>query len=68
METLTISPDFQVLIPESFRDQLKLSPGQQIQAILFDNRVELIPVKPAKQLRGFLRGIDTNVPRDQDRL
>jgi len=30
------------------------------------DRVEFIPVKPAKAMRGFLRGIETDVPRDED--
>jgi len=68
METLTISPKFQVVIPKSIRERLKLRAGQKVQAILYRERVELVPVKPVKQSRGFLKGIDTTVPRDGDRL
>jgi AbrB family looped-hinge helix DNA binding protein len=67
METLTISPKFQVVIPKAIRERLGLAPGQKLQAILYGDRIELIPLQPAKQLRGFLRGIDTKVPRDADR-
>jgi AbrB family looped-hinge helix DNA binding protein len=67
METVTISPKFQVVIPKGIREKLKLAPGQKVQAILYDGRIELIPVRPARKLRGFLAGIDTNVERDQDR-
>lgn len=67
METVTLSPKFQVVIPKSIRDQLRLRPGQKIQAIAYDNRVELIPVRRARELRGFVKGIDTTVDRDQDR-
>lgn len=68
METLTISPKFQVVIPKAIRERLGLSPGQKVQAILYGDRIELIPLQPAKQLRGFLKGIDTKVPREADRV
>lgn len=68
METLTISPKFQVVIPKGIRETLKLSPGQKVQAIAYQDRIELIPVRPLKKMRGFLKGIDTNVPREQDRM
>jgi AbrB family looped-hinge helix DNA binding protein len=63
METMTISPKFQVVIPKSIRDLLRLRPGQKLQAIAYENRIELIPVRRAKELRGFARGIDTQVER-----
>ena len=68
METVTISPKFQIVIPKAIRDLLRLRPGQKIQAIAYEDRIELIPVRRAKDLRGFLRGIDTTVDRDEDRV
>ena len=68
VETVTISPKFQVVIPKGIRDRLKLSPGQKVHAILYENRIELIPVRPIKKMRGFLKGIDTRVPREEDRV
>jgi AbrB family looped-hinge helix DNA binding protein len=68
METVTVSPKFQVVIPKEIRDSLKLAPGQKIQALLYDNRIELIPVRPIKKMRGFLKGIDTSVDRESDRV
>lgn len=67
METLTISPKFQIVIPKSIRETMKLSPGQKVQAVAYLDRIELIPVRPIKRMRGFLKGIDTDVPRDKDR-
>ena len=67
MDVVTISPKFQVVIPRAVRERLKLSPGQKVQALVYDGRVELIPLRPARALRGFLRGIDTAVPREADR-
>jgi len=68
METVTISPKFQVVIPKPTRDALKLVVGQKVKVIAFENRIELIPVRSMKKMRGFLKGIDTSVPREGDRL
>mgnify|MGYP000417833057 CR=1 FL=1 len=68
METVTVSPKFQVVIPKQLRESLKLTPGQKIQVLLYEDRIELIPVRPIKKMRGFLKGIDTTVPRETDRV
>ncbi len=67
METVTLSPKFQVVIPKSTRESLKLSAGQKVKVIAYENRIELIPVRPMKKMKGFLKGIDTGVPREDDR-
>lgn len=64
---MTISPKFQVVIPKSIRESMKLLPGQKVQAVAYLDRIELIPVRPIKRMRGFLKGIDTDVPRDKGR-
>lgn len=68
MPIVTISPKFQVVIPREIRDQLNLESGQKVQALAFDNRIEFIPVQPARTLRGFLRGINTSIERGPDRF
>ncbi|MBI2295523.1 MAG: AbrB/MazE/SpoVT family DNA-binding domain-containing protein [Betaproteobacteria bacterium] len=68
MSVVTISPKFQVVIPQQIREALGLEPGQKVQAIQYENRIEFIPLRPAKAVRGFLRGIDTRVARDRDRV
>jgi len=68
METVTVSPKFQVVIPRAIREALALKPGQKIQALQFEGRIELIPVKPMSKARGFLKGIDTEVEREPDRV
>ena len=68
MEAVTISPKFQVVIPRAVRESLGLAAGQKVQVIAIDGRIELIPVRPARKLRGLLRGIDPSVDRDRDRL
>lgn len=66
MSTITLSPKFQIVIPREIRDLLHLRPGQKIQAIAYDGRIELIPVRPAAELRGFAKGMPTNLERDDD--
>jgi len=68
MDTVTISPKFQVVIPKRVREELKLLPGQKVQALAYSGRIEFIPVRSAKELRGFLKEIDTTVPREEDRV
>ncbi len=68
METVTISPEFQIAIPKSIRESLRIQPGQKFQAIQYENRIELIPIRPIQEMRGFLKGIDTTVKREPDRI
>ena len=67
MAAVTVSPKFQVVIPKEVREKLGLVPGQKVQVIVYGDRIELILVKPARQMRGFLQGIDTRVLREEDR-
>ena len=67
METVTISPKYQVVIPKAIRRKLGLCPGQKVQAIAYENRIELVPVRPVRKMRGFLKGLDPRVDRDDDR-
>ena len=68
MTVVTVSPKFQVVIPQAIREALGLEPGQKVQALQYLDRIEFIPIKPLKALRGFLKGIDTAVPRERDRV
>jgi AbrB family looped-hinge helix DNA binding protein len=68
MEVVTVSPKYQVVIPLKVRQSLGLKPGYKVQVILYENRIELIPLQPLKQMRGFLKGIDTTIERETDRL
>lgn len=67
VDTVTISPEFQVVIPKRIREAPNLRPGQKVLAIRVGERIELIPLLDTAQRRGFLRGIDTDVPREADR-
>ncbi len=68
MTIVTVSPKFQVVIPREIRESLRLEPGQKVQALQYQNRIEFIPVQSMGKLRGFLKGMDTTIARDEDRL
>ena len=67
MSTVTISPKYQVVIPKEIREKLGLSPGQKVRAIAYEGRIELIPERPMREMRGFLKGINTQVDREAER-
>jgi AbrB family looped-hinge helix DNA binding protein len=68
METVTLSPKFQVVIPRAIREALELEPGEKLRVVRYRERIELIPVRKLKEMRGFLRGMDTTVDRRPDRM
>jgi AbrB family looped-hinge helix DNA binding protein len=68
MRAVTVSPKFQVVIPKDVRESMGIVSGQKVQMLTYSNRIELIPIKPMSEMRGFLKGIDTEVPRDEDRI
>lgn len=68
METTKVSPKYQVVIPLKVRESLNLKPGTRLQVVQFEDRIELIPLRSVRSLRGSLRGLDTDVPRDADRV
>lgn len=67
MTTVTVSPKFEVVIPPVIREALGIRPGQRIQALQYQDRIELIPLQPMRKARGMLKGIDTSVKREPDR-
>jgi len=67
MTAVTVSPKFQVVIPKEIREALGIVSGQKIQMLTYQGRIELIPLKPMREMRGSLKGIDTRVERDKDR-
>jgi len=68
MDTVTLSPKFQVVIPLAIRQALQLTPGEKMRVLRYSDRVEFIPVRPIQDMRGFLRGMDTTIERENDRL
>ena len=68
METVTISPKFQVVIPQRIREAMGLRSGEKAKVVSFRTRIEIIPMRDIRKLRGYLKGIDTSFERDGDRL
>jgi AbrB family looped-hinge helix DNA binding protein len=68
MQTVTVSPKYQIVIPKTVRETLNLHPGQKMQVVEYAGRIELIPERDIKELRGFLKGINTELQREEDRV
>lgn len=68
MSSVKLSPKYQVVIPREVREHMQLTPGQNIQVIEYDGRIELIPERDIAEMRGFLKGINTDINREDDRV
>ena len=64
----TTSPKYQIVIPRELRKSMQLKPGERIEFLQYKNRIEMIPVRDIKKMRGYLKGIDTEVEREKDRV
>lgn len=67
MATVTVSPKYQIVIPAHIRSGLDLMPGDKVEVIQLEGRIEVVPVKPAKSLRGLLKGLKNTFEREEDR-
>ncbi|MGO8703319.1 MAG: AbrB/MazE/SpoVT family DNA-binding domain-containing protein [Candidatus Brocadiia bacterium] len=68
MQTVKVSPKYQVVIPRVVRESLRIRPGQKLQVIEYAGRIELIPERDIREMRGFVRGINTAFQREKDRV
>ncbi len=66
MNAVTVSPKFQVVIPKAIRERTGISPGEKLQILSFDDRIELVRTRRMREMRGFLRGLDPSFVRDED--
>ena len=66
MDEVKLSSKYQIVIPRRVRDRMGLRPGEKLQVISFDDRIELVPVRPMKTTRGFLKGLDSAFVRDEE--
>ena len=65
MEAVTVSPKYQVVIPRAVRERTNIRVGERLQVISFDDRIELVPIRPMRSMRGFLKGFDARFIRDE---
>lgn len=68
MISVTVSPKYQIVIPKEIRESMGIVSGQKVQIMSYDGRIEVIPLKPMKDLKGYLAGIDTTVERKEDQV
>ncbi len=66
MTAVTVSPKYQVVIPREVRERMDLRPGEKLQVICFDDRIELVPIRPMREMKGFLKGLDPTFEREMD--
>ncbi len=66
MDTATISPKYQVVIPRAIREKWNVKPGQKVRFIIYGNRLEIVPVRDIKAARGFLQGMSSDIERDEE--
>jgi len=66
MEAVTVSPKYQVVIPRAIRERVHIRVGEKLQVVSFDDRIELVPIRPMRSMRGFLKGLDSRFVRDED--
>ncbi|MBI2638029.1 AbrB/MazE/SpoVT family DNA-binding domain-containing protein [Candidatus Peregrinibacteria bacterium] len=68
MTTVTLSPKFQIVLPKEIREELDLSSGMKFEVVAYAERIQLIPLQSLSALKGSLKGMDTTVKREKDRL
>lgn len=68
MTAVTVSPKYQIVIPKEIRESMGIVAGQKVQVMSYQGRIEIVPLKPMKEMKGFLKGIDTTVAREEDRI
>jgi len=66
MKAVTVSPKYQVVIPKEVRERMNIRPGEKLQVLCFDNRIELVRIFPMREMRGFLKGLDLTFEREKD--
>jgi len=66
MDAVTVSPKYQVVIPKAVRERIHITPGEKLQVLSFDDRIELVRNRPMRDMRGFLRGLDSTFSREED--
>ncbi len=68
MNSVPVSPKYQIVIPKEIRDKYRISPGERLIMIPYEGRIELVPERDMKSMRGFLKGMDTTIERESDRV
>ena len=65
MDTVRVSPKFQVVIPKEIRKGLNIKPGENLVVIEKGGTIHMVPVGKIRDMRGFIRGVSSKRLRDQ---
>jgi AbrB family looped-hinge helix DNA binding protein len=68
MNTVTVSPKFQIVIPKDVRTDMKLQSGAKLAVFKLGGAIQLVPVPTLAELQAKLKGIDTSIVDDPDRF
>lgn len=66
MDAVTVSPKYQVVIPKAVRERARIRPGDKLQVLSFDDRIEFVRIQPMRKMRGFLQGLGATFAREED--
>jgi AbrB family looped-hinge helix DNA binding protein len=67
MQTITVSSKYRVVIPLEVRQRMKIEPGSKLMVTFFNGSLRMVPVVPARELRGIVRGLNTDIQREPNR-
>ncbi len=57
MDTVKVSPKYQVVIPKKVREELQLKPGVELHVYVLDGTIRLSPPRSITRLRGIAKGM-----------
>ncbi len=66
MTALKVSPEYQIVIPKGVCETMGVRPGQKIRLIRFGDQIRLVPVRPIEEMRGWLKGVNVTIERDDE--
>jgi len=66
MAEVIVSSKYQIVLPAEIRKNLGIEKGQRLHVLVENGSIRLIPSRPLSEMRGFLRGMDTNIERDEE--
>ncbi len=68
-DVITLSSRYQIVIPKAVRELVGWKPGDKLVPLVRGRHVTLVPLRPLKEMRGFIKGAKIGEIRDhEDRL
>ena len=66
MDAVTVSPKFQVVIPERIRNNLEIRPGEKVVMIEKNGVIHIIRIGDIKNLRGKFKKLSVEGLREEE--